>query len=185
MRIVWLLMALLLMGGCSPANRELDKAMEFRAELLGAAGCSFSAEVTADYGDRLSLFSMDCQGDAQGNLSFVITKPETLAGIRGTVSDRGGELTFADTALYFDLLTDEQLTPASAPWILVHTLRSGYITSAGEEGKRLRLSIDDSYTEDALHLDIWMEDDLLPAQADILYDGKRILSMTVENFRLL
>lgn len=36
------------------------------------------------------------------------------------------------------------------------TLRSGYITSAGMDGGRLRLTIDDSYEDDALHLDIWL-----------------------------
>ena len=56
------------------------------------------------------------------------------------------------------------------------------MTSAGMEGDWLRLTIDDSYEDDALHLDIWLSDDNMPARAEILHDGSRILSLQIENF---
>ena len=105
-----------------------------------------------------------------------------ITGITGKVSDAGGKLTFDDTALQFDLMAEEQVTPVSAPWILMKTLRSGYITSAGMDGGRLRLTIDDSYEDDALHLDIWLGEDDCPEDAEILYKERRILSLKVTNF---
>ena len=39
--------------------------------------------------------------------------------------------------------------------------------------------------EDALHLDIWLDPEDQPVQADILYDGRRILSLTVTDFEIL
>ena len=57
---------------------------------------------------------MDCQCDSQGDLTFAVTAPETITGITGKVSDAGGKLTFDDTALQFDLMAEEQVTP-SAP----------------------------------------------------------------------
>ena len=125
---------------------------------------------------------MDCQCDSQGDLTFAVTAPETITGITGKVSDAGGKLTFDDTALQFDLMAEEQVTPVSAPWILMKTLRSGYITSAGMDGGRLRLTIDDSYEDDALHLDIWLGEDDCPEDAEILYKERRILSLKVTNF---
>ena len=71
-----------------------------------------------------------------------------------------------------------------APWIFLKTLRSGYLTSACREENRLHITVDDSYAEDALTLDIWLEDGKVPLRADILYAGKRILSLDVENFVL-
>lgn len=159
--------------------------MTFRSNLLSAEGCRFDASITADYGDELYAFSMECQVDASGNLTFSLTEPEALSGISGTVSDEGGRITFEDTALTFPLLTDDQLSPASAPWIFVKTLRSGYLTSACMEDGMLRLSMDDTYEEDALHLDIWMDENRMPVRGDILYDGRRILSVEVEDFTFL
>ena len=178
------LVLLLFLAGCSKSSGELERGIALRARLLAAESCGFDAAVTADYGDKVYAFSMNCEVDSAGALSFTVSEPETIAGITGTVSDTGGKLTFDDTALQFDLMADDQVTPVSAPWILMKTLRSGYITSAGMEDGQLRLSIDDSYDDDALHLDIWLNADDRPARAEILYDGRRILSMDVSNFEI-
>ena len=127
---------------------------------------------------------MDCRADAAGEISFSITRPQSIAGISGSISDQGGSIRFEDQALYFPLLTDALLTPASAPWIFLKTLRSGYITSACMEESLLHVTVDDDYEEDALTVDIWLEGER-PVRADILHDGKRILSVQVENFVLL
>ena len=183
-RAAVLIFIVAMLSGCSSALPEQDRGMALRDALLSGQGCSFDAEITADYGDKLYEFFMACQGDVQGNLAFTVTAPETIAGITGTVSDVGGKLTFDDTALQFELMTDDQLSPVSAPWIFLRTLRSGYLTSAGMDGEQLRLTINDSYEEDALQLDIWLDGDDVPVRAEILYDGRRILSLSVKNFKI-
>ena len=179
---VLILCIMLILSGCTLGASEIDRAMELRSQLLAASEVTFHASIVADYGDQLHTFGMNCTGNSQGDLLFSVTEPETISGISGTVSEEGGKLTFDDKALFFELLTDDQLSPVSAPWIFLRTLRSGYIRSAGMEGELLRLTIDDSYDEDALQLDIWVEKDQIPLRADILYDGKRILSLDIENF---
>lgn len=163
----------------------MKQGMEIRARLLEAQGCSFNARITADYGDNLYTFSVDCEGTQDGTITFQVSEPEALSGITGKLSDIGGALTFDETALSFPYLTDDQLNPVSAPWIFLKTLRSGYLTSVCMEDGKLRLSVDDSYEEDALHLDIWMDENNVPIRADILYDGKRILSLEITDFRFL
>lgn len=177
-----LLILLCFLSGCSGASKEIERGMALRSKILKASECSFDAAITADYGDKLYSFSMACQADTQGNLTFTVTAPETLAGISGRVGSDGGKLTFDDTAMQFDLMADGQVTPVSAPWVFLKTLRSGCLTSAGTEDGVLRLSIDDSYADDALHLDIWLDGEDLPARAEILYGGRRILSVAVTNF---
>lgn len=183
----WALFLVVLVGmcGCSADSNEMQQALDFRTSLLKGSGISFDADITADYGDKLHQFSVNCRADAQGDLEFTVTAPESIAGVSGRITDEGGELTFEDAALHFELLTDEQLSPVSAPWILVKTLRSGYITAACREEDGLRLTIDDSYDEDALTLDIWLDEQNLPKRAEILYDGRRILTMLVKNAVLL
>lgn len=174
----------LFLTGCGAGASGLDEAMTLREKLLKASGCSFDAFVTADYGDKLFSFRLSCQGDGAGNLTFTVLEPESIAGISGTVSSSGGALTFDDTALSFPLMADGQVTPVTAPWLLMKTLRSGYISSAGREGETLRMVIDDSYQDDALHLDIWAEDGT-PVRGEILYDGRKILSVDVADFQFL
>ena len=180
---VFLLLACLL-AGCSQRNTEMEQGLQLRSKLLKAEEVSFSVDISADYGDKLQLFSMDCTADAGGDMRFSVTAPDTIAGITGTIAQGSGALTFDDVVLHFELLTDQQLSPVSAPWILLKTLRSGYITSAGAEGDSIRLTIDDSYAEDALQLDVWLDREGLPQRAEILYDGKNILSLLVGDFQI-
>lgn len=183
-KVLPLLLAVVLLAGCSQTPKEVERAMSLRAKLLQAASCTFDAEITADYGEILHVFRMNCTADSQGGVSFQVTAPESIAGITGQVSKQGGALTFDDTALYFDLLADEQLSPVSAPWVLMKALRGGYLTSAGMEGNQLRVSVNDSYEEDALNLDVWLDSADIPQRADICYAGKRILSLKLENVQI-
>ncbi len=184
-RIGALCILILLLSGCSGKSEEIDRGMALRSKLLRAESCTFGVEITADYGEKLHTFSLDCQGESSGDLAFMVTAPETIAGITGWITEAGGKLTFDETALDFPLLADGQVTPVTAPWIFFKTLRSGYLTAAGTEGELLRLTIDDSYEEDALKLDIWLDSENIPVRADILYDGLRILTLNVKNFQIL
>lgn len=184
MKILAAVWILLLLTGCGSRDEELDRAMALRTRLL-TSSVSFDAEITADYGDELHTFSVFCEGDSQGNLGFRVTAPETIADITGRIEAGEGKLTFRDTVLAFPLLAEDQLSPVSAPWIFYTTLRGGYLTSAGMEEELLRLTIDDSYEEDALTLDIWLDETDTPVRAEILYDGRRILTLIIKNFQMV
>ena len=179
-----LVVVVLCLCGCS-AESEMEQAMRFRDMLLSGNGCSFTAHITADYGDELQEFTLVCTGDNQGNLKFSVTEPESISGITGSASEAGGALTFDDTALHFDLMAEDTLSPVSAPWIFLKTLRSGYIVSACYEEELLHLSIDDSFEDDALRLDIWLEGGNTPVRGEILHDGMRILTLDVTKFQIL
>lgn len=183
-RTVCLMLLLVLLTGCAGKQGELDRAMALRSRLLSQS-VAFDAKITADYGDRTYGFAMACEADAQGNLKFTVTEPEAISGIQGSVSATGGKLTFDGEALAFGLLADGQLAPVSAPWLLLNTLRSGYLTSCTVEGGNLRLAIDDSYADDALHLDIWLDAGDQPVRGEALWRGRRILTVAVENFRFI
>ena len=159
--------------------------MAFRAKLLAGMGCSFDAMITADYQDLLYTFKVSCRCDEQGQLSFTVVEPESISGITGNVDAEGGELTFDDQALAFELLADGQLSPVSSPWLLVKTMRGGYVSSCTMEEDRLRVAIDDSYEEDALRLDVWFGAGDRPEYAEILWDDRKILSLEVSNFEIL
>ncbi len=181
-RILTCFCAVLVLTGCaSSSGGEMNRALALRGKLLKAESWNFQAEVSADFGEKVYDFGMDCQADDKGNVAFTVTAPETISGITGEISAQGGKLTFDGTALDFGLLADGRLSPVSGPWVLVSALRGGSITGVGEQDGRLVLNVNDSYEDDALTLDVTLDENDLPARAEIFCQGKRILSMTLKN----
>lgn len=174
----------LVLSGCTGSASEIDRALALRSRLVSANCCRFDTEVTADFGDQLYTFAMSCEADSTGKVNFSVTEPESIAGITGTISQVGGQLTFDGAALAFELLANDRFSPVSAPWVLIHTLMSGYITSCAGSDKGLLLYIDDSYEDDALNLTVWLDQNDQPTAAEISWQGRRILSMTVSNFTI-
>ena len=183
-RLLAVMLTLCFLVGCGGTS-ELDSAMTLRSRMLSGSGCKFDATIIADYGDRVYTFQMQCTADQNGDLQFTVTEPESIRGITGKVSQSGGGLTFDDKVLAFPLLADGQVTPVSAPWLFVKTLRSGYITGCGSDGDAILMSIRDSYAEESFQLDIWTDSDLTPTRAQILWQNRRILSVDVKNFTIL
>lgn len=180
MKRVWAVIVLVIfLCGCS-ADASMDRALALRQRLLDANGLTFEATVTADYGENFHTFVLKCQVDQAGDLSFEVSAPDTISGITGIMSAEGRALTFDDQVLAFAPLADGQIPPISAPWLLIHTLRGGYIRACAEGQGGLHLTIDDSYEDDALQLDIWLDENDLPKEAEILWQGRRILTIRVE-----
>lgn len=184
-RAFTLVILLILLCGCSKGDNEFDRAMLLRTDLLNAHGCSFTAKVTADFSDRTYTFAMRCQADRNGNVTFEVLEPDYISGIQGEISYDEGKLVFEDIALAFGLQTDGLISPVSAPWVLIRALRGGYVRYCGQEEQLLRLTVDDSYEEDALMLDIWIGADNKPVQADIYENNRRILTLVVSDYQLL
>lgn len=180
-RILAAFMLIMLLCGCGGNSGEMDRAMALRKKMQQCAGCTFDAVVTADYGDATYTFSMNCSLDSEKNLSFVITDPDSISGIKGVISKEGGKLTFEDTILAFEMLAEGQLTPVSAPWILVNSLCSGYISLCGAESGGVRIGIDDTYRDESFRLELWTDENDLPLRGEIIWQGRRILTVDVRN----
>ena len=183
-RFIAIICAVIMLAGCKSTEKTVDKALALRDKLLKSNGCSFLAVINADYGEKTYTFAMDCTTDKEGNLTFTVKEPTTIAGITGKISAAGGAITFDDKVLAFQTMADEQVAPVSAPWLLIKTLRGGYLKgcTSGEEG--YQISIDDSYEEDALHLTVNITGDK-PTSAEIFWKGRRVVTLTVENFTYL
>lgn len=159
--------------------------MKLRSDLLACESCGFRAEITADYGDAIQEFTLQCEGRSDGTLGFEVLEPESIAGITGRFSGESGMLTFDDITLQFPLLADDQVTPVSAPWILLKTLLGGYLSACAMEEELLRLTVYDSYQEDALQMEIWLDGEDKPVQGEIYYGNRRILTLTIEEFEIM
>lgn len=167
--------------GCSGEDPDMAAALELRSKLLGAAQVRFEAEIAADYIDSVELCELACSFDNEGTMTFTVKEPQEVSGISGTVTGTRGTVTFDDTVLAFPLMADGRLSPLSAPWVLMKALREGYIVAVGREGELLHLTIDDSYADDALTVDIWIEGNEVEA-AEISWQGRRRITMELGDF---
>lgn len=184
-RIAAFLISICMLSGCSKNDTHLNKAMDFRKQLLAAQGCSFDADIYADFGEDVYTFQMSCTGDSTGKITFVVTDPESISGITGFIDETAASVTFHDNILAFPVLADGQLSPVSAPWLFLKTIRGGYLSACGSSGDRMLISMDDSFSENAFHMDIYADSEAVPVAVEIFWQQKRIISLEIKNFTLL
>lgn len=178
-RFLPLLLVFLL--GCSGTDPAMEEALEIRSRLLAASDIRFQAEVGADYIDSIERFTLECAFDGTGRMTFVVEEPEDIAGLSGSCTGSEGTVEFDDTVLAFPLMADGRLSPLAGPWVLVKALKEGAITEVSREGELLHLTVDDSYADDALTVDVWLENGI-PEEAEIAWEGRRCLTMDIDDF---
>lgn len=184
-RIIPLIVFVFMLAGCRSTEENMDRALGFRQELLRQSGCRFHCELTADYGEILYKFSLQCEADNKGNITFTVSAPDSISGITGQISNTGGRITFNDSVLGFPILSEDLPTPLSAPWIFMCALRSGYIRTCDVDNGLLTLTIADTYEEDAILVEIHFDEEDRPASCQFIWKGRRILSMMITSFAYL
>ncbi len=184
-RFSLLIIFIFLLAGCGKSQENMDRALAFRQKLLDQSECHFDCTITADYGDILYQFSLDCDADNKGNVVFTVAKPESIAGITGTISNTGGNIKFDDSVLAFPLLSEDLPTPLSAPWLLITALRSGYIRTCDVESGKMSLTVADTYDEDAILMNTQFDVQDRPIYSELIWKGRRILSIHINSFTYL
>ncbi len=184
-RLLWIIVIFCLLCGCSAGNAGMDRALKVRQKMLDSNGCSFDAMITADYTDSLHVFSMQCCTDSNSDLTFTVTDPDTIEGISGKIAKEGGQILFDDAVLAFPLLAEGQVSPVSSPWLFVKTLKGGYLSGCTYLDDGLLLQIHDSYEKDSLVADIHVNSNNIPVNCEIVWQGRRILSLGIRNFTYL
>ena len=183
--IGFILMMNIILSGCTQKDDTLDRTMELRNRMLTANGCTFTAEITADFGEELYSFTMNCSCDHNGNMAFEVMEPDAISGITGQFGDTYSDLTFDGYVLAFPRLADGRVTPVSAPWIFVQSLRSGYICGYLQNEDETAVMINDTYEDEALELTIWLDMKNIPEFAEIVWQGRRVLSLRINDFAFM
>lgn len=183
-RVIIAVLFFTLLTGCKNAD-SIEPGIALREQLLQANECRFTVVITADYTEYTYTFTLDCISDKNGNITFCVIEPESIRHVTGRIDSEGGRIVFDDQILAFPLIADDQLTPVSVPWLLMRTLRGGYISAGGKDGDNFKLQMDDSFEEDPLTLDIWLDDKYQPIHCDFLWRNRRILTAEIKNFSIL
>lgn len=177
--VLLLLPIALLFSACGRENGALSEAVAFRAALLETGGCTFQAEVSADFGETVREFTLLCRAEADGTTDFTVLAPQSVEGITATVTQQGGQITYDGMAMAFGLLADGNVIPAAAPALAVNCWLSAYIVSADEGETVYRME----YDEKALTVTTHFENSV-PFFAEVCYNQQRILKITISDFSL-
>ena len=173
----------LLLSGCAQFNDVSDHGMILRQKI--SEGCTFTANIVAVFSDASYSFTVNCMVNSVGEMDFAVVHPDSISGITGKVSAAGGSITFDETVLAFPLLADGEISPVCAPWLCVRSMMGGYLRSSGIDGEQVRLTIDDSFSGENLQTDIWLAANETPEYGEILWNGRKVLSVHFENFHFV
>jgi len=133
-----LMTALVLLSSCTAApgggggSADEAKFSEIRQGLTAAAGISFTAQIRADYGDKVLDYTLDCVV-SNGETRLTVKSPELIAGVTATVKDGGAALSFDGLVLDPAAVGDSAVTPLTAPALIVAALREGHAANLRRE----------------------------------------------------
>ena len=106
----------MLLSACS-AKSPAQPPLTFRTALLQSGGCSFTAAITADYGETAASFTLDCEFSPETGASVTVTEPESIAGIQAQVKDTAASVSYDGMQLGLGSLANGNLAPLAAPYV--------------------------------------------------------------------
>lgn len=163
----------------------MQNALDFRTALLEAGGCSFTANVSVDYGDTAAKFTLACEYAPQTGVHLRVTEPQSIAGIEADVSGTDAALTFDGTQLALAPLAGDLLAPLAAPMIVCRSWAEGYIDAAGSEDAYIRATYLDGYDAQELTVDTWfLAESGWPVRAELASGGQTLMKLELTNFTL-
>lgn len=110
-----------------------EEARQVRTEFLAASSCTGTAEVTADYGQRVYEFGLDFSWVLDGETVLTLTAPEDLAGLTARITQGRSRLEFDGISLDTGVLTGEGLTPLELVPTLMEWVRTGFMAQCAYE----------------------------------------------------
>ena len=184
-RITFLVGALLaVLAGCAGSeDGAVQEALDFRTTLLASDSCSFTADVTADYGERVANFTLECAYRPETNdADLTVTAPETIAGISATVDGEAANVTFEEVSLELGTLAGGQVAPLQVPQLLGDAWTYGYVESQSEEGDGYLVTYRSGYDSEELLVFTRFDSSMSPVQAEIYCDGVCVLTAALSDY---
>lgn len=191
-----LMIPLLLLAGCQgKANGQEqspgEEARLIRGEFLAASACAGTAEITADYGQRVYEFTVDFSWARDGDTILTLTAPEELAGLTARISQGQSRLEFDGAALDTGELTGEGLTPMELIPALLDWVQTGFMAQCVYEdldeipALRIQFRDPDMQAGSGTECTAWFSRaDHTPLRAELFWNGELVLRGTFSHFTL-
>ena len=172
-------------GGGSGGRGDEELALDIRAEYLGMAACAATAEITADYGQRVYGYTVDLTVKG-GSGVMTVKEPENLAGTVLTWSDGETRLAFDGAELDTGALSDSGLSPADAMPTILTACQGGEIVDCCMEeqaGAQVLHGTLDLDGDQGGQIQCWFQPDSYGLlRAELSQDGVTVVTMQFSDF---
>jgi len=167
-----------MLTACSSEQDPQERVLELR-ERFQTTTQHFSAELTADYGDRVHRFTLRFDSSAS---TLEVLAPELIAGVVIEVSEHGTVLHFEGAELNTGPLTEDGLSPLAALPMIVHEWKEGIITGAHYETFHgIRAVVMTTAISDTVHHMTWFNAETgIPIKAEMLENGFAVITIAFE-----
>jgi hypothetical protein len=184
---VCLLLPLSVLAACrggSPSPGR-DPSAAIRLAYAEAETCTIQAVLTADYGDRVTVFQVLYTYRRNGDDTVEILAPPEIAGLKAVISQDGSSVQYQGVSLATGNLPGAGIAPVEALSGVLAALRDGHQTAWGREKFRATPSVTLDFASKAGDTEItrrfWMEERTgLLLYAEVAANGRRVLSIEVE-----
>ena len=178
-------------GGGGTGGGPEQRALEIRGDYLSMSSCGGSAEVTADYGQRVYDFGMTFTWARDGELVITVTAPEEAAGVTARLAEGETALEYDGVRLETGPLDPSGLSPVDAIPALLTAAREGFIAECGTEtlgeteAIRLCCRDPDGQPGSGQEIQLWLD----PAggallRGEISVDGFTVIQCTFTGFAM-
>ena len=163
---------------CRAAQTAEARVLELREMFLRGTQ-HFSAELTANYGDRVHMFTLRFNAEAS---TLEVLAPELIAGIVVELSESGTVLHFDGAELDTGALTKDGLSPLAALPTIVYQWKEGHITGAHYEIFHgiSTVVMTTAISDHVRHMTWFDRETGLPIKAELLQNGTLVLSVIFE-----
>lgn len=162
------------------------KVQEMREIYQTMEGVSATAEITADYGERIYTYSVSVEGTVSAG-TMTVQSPENIANTVLQWSDGQTALSYEETTLETGSVTDSGLSPVDAMPTILASCRGGNLVECcleGEENSLLYAELENPNDEDCT-VSCWfsMEGYAL-LKAELAENGTRVITLDFTEFEI-
>jgi len=171
-----LTMLLLCMSSCAGEMKTEEIAEKICLGYAEAQTVKTDVDVTADYGERVYVFTLACTVDDNGG-TIEVKSPENIAGLTAKLSEDGSQLIYDGVAFDTGPLTDEGLSPVEAVPQLIAAWRRGSISECyAEKNDGGRSIVIQTPFGTAATQKTWFSEKGEPMRSEITYQGTTVLT---------
>jgi len=128
-----MILLLALLCACGGGNEDNDLVLSLREDFQNMDAWSGEMELTADYGQRVYVYSVSFTGDREEGTTLTITAPEEAAGITAVAKEGQTWLDYDGVRLETGPLDPQGLSPMDALPALLTELETGTVAEVGTE----------------------------------------------------
>lgn len=182
--VVAFLAVSIILCSCS-SEKGVDRVAELQAGFRSCSTLEFSADIRADYGDRVYDYGISYTGSVPAG-TLTIVKPETAAGVTVKYSGGAAGMSYDGVEIYTGQILPGGLSPVDAVPVLLSALADGLVTGTVEEkwdGTPCLAAI--FRIDDRVDARVWFDTQaLLPLHAEIYFDGARVIECDFYNMKV-